>query len=425
MGYFAYDFRDVNIKGTDSPWLYTSGCAGFSSCRINLLDEKWQLKPGTFTVRLGFYAPTGDRTFDIKLQDKVVLKDFNPAENKGAVIKTFEHIKVADDLFIELIPKNPAPSIENAPLINAIEIIREDAPQTERQNAARLSDKESKRLLSDARKKLNSGKKNEALLLYHQVFENSASRSLQMNALKGMAEIGSPASLPVISDDVRQTDLVFWNYEPPAPRFIDQLLRVYVAVAENLVESNPQKAKLMLQYAGSRATDFGLKDQIAADLLKMGDNTQNQMVNPADLQPGIHYDYFTGSFTSVDALDVSHPDKSGVINGFNLKKAPGVNQYGYAFRGYLKIPKDGYYVFYVESNDGGKLYIDGKEVVDNDGAHGAKEESGSIALRKGFHPVQVKYFQMGGGQALKVSWKGPDFSKRVISDKDVFIKKTK
>jgi outer membrane protein assembly factor BamB len=425
MGYFAYDFRGVNIDGTDSPWLYTSGCAGFSKCRINLLDKAWEANPGVYTVRLGFYAPTGDHTFDIKLQNKNVLSGFNPTENSGAVVKEFKNIKVDNDLLIELVPHNSSLTVDNAPIINSIEIIREDIPQVKQIDAEKLTQNELKTLLKAADTHLKAGNEEDALRIYHQIYNESSSRSLQMKALTGLAKIGSTASLPVIADDMRQTDLVFWNYEPPSPEFIDALIRVYTSIAENFIKSRPQKAKVMLQYAGSRATDLTLEDRIVSDLMKVGDDSLIPSVNLNDLIPGIHFDYFTGSFTSVNALDNSHPSKSGTINGFNLEKAPGVNQYGYAFRGYLNVPKNGYYVFYVESNDGAKLYIDGKEIVDNDGAHGAKEESGSIALRKGFHPVQVKYFQMGGGQALKVSWQGPGFAKRVITDKDVFIKKRK
>jgi hypothetical protein len=72
--------------------------------------------------------------------------------------------------------------------------------------------------------------------------------------------------------------------------------------------------------------------------MKVDDDSLIPSVNLNDLIPGIHFDYFTGSFTSVNALDNSHPSKSGTINGFNLEKAPGVNQYGYAFRGYLNVP---------------------------------------------------------------------------------------
>lgn len=42
------------------------------------------------------------------------------------------------------------------------------------------------------------------------------------------------------------------------------------------------------------------------------------------------------------------------------------------------------------------------EVVDNDGEHGEIEKSGVVFLKKGFHKIEVKYFDSSGGNALKV-----------------------
>ena len=108
------------------------------------------------------------------------------------------------------------------------------------------------------------------------------------------------------------------------------------------------------------------------------------------------------------------------MTSIRLTQPEGVSEYGYIFSGYLSVPKDGIYTFFTESNDGSKLYISGKEIINNDGGHGVKEESGSIALRTGYYPLIVKYFQMGGGQELKVSWESAGFRKREITSEDVF-----
>jgi len=84
-------------------------------------------------VRLGFAALSGDRigqrVFDIKLQGKLVLDNFDILREAGApkkaVAKEFKGIEVKDALTIELVPKVENPTIEQAPLINVIEVIRE------------------------------------------------------------------------------------------------------------------------------------------------------------------------------------------------------------------------------------------------------------------------------------------------------------
>jgi len=79
MGYFRSSSIGRNIEGTNAPWLFTSGCTGLTSCTIPLTEK--EQKPQMYTVRLGFCAPAGDkagqRVFDVKLQDKIVLKDFD------------------------------------------------------------------------------------------------------------------------------------------------------------------------------------------------------------------------------------------------------------------------------------------------------------------------------------------------------------
>jgi len=78
-----------------------------------------------------------------------------------------------------------------------------------------------------------------------------------------------------------------------------------------------------------------------------------------------------------------------------------------------------------DQNDGSKLYINGKEVINNDGGHPAIEKSGTIALKTGEYPFVLKYFQMGGGKKLRVSWQGPGFEKQEIDAKVLFHKKVK
>lgn len=61
--------------------------------------------------------------------------------------------------------------------------------------------------------------------------------------------------------------------------------------------------------------------------------------------------------------------------------------------GSIYVPIAGTYAFRLDSDDGSKLYLDGKVVVDNDGQHGMSESSGSVQLTKGDHPFRLSYFQ--------------------------------
>ncbi len=66
------------------------------------------------------------------------------------------------------------------------------------------------------------------------------------------------------------------------------------------------------------------------------------------------------------------------------------------------------------------LYIDNQLIIDNDGAHGVYSKSGSISLKKGFHKIEIKYFQAGGGKLLNVSWESDGFPKVEIPSAVLF-----
>ena len=135
---------------------------------------------------------------------------------------------------------------------------------------------------------------------------------------------------------------------------------------------------------------------------------------------GIAFDYFERFFVTTDDLDISKPLNSGITDCISNKNAPKESYYGYRYQGYIAVPQDGIYDFFLVSNDGSKFYIDGKELIENDANHGAVEEPGRVGLKKGLHKILVKYFQCGGGKALKVSWSGPGMEKHEIKAEELF-----
>ncbi|CAE7940333.1 unnamed protein product, partial [Symbiodinium necroappetens] len=78
-------------------------------------------------------------------------------------------------------------------------------------------------------------------------------------------------------------------------------------------------------------------------------------------------------------------------------------------KGYLSTKKSGHYKFYTASDDGSLLYLNGAKVVDNNGCHGEQEKSSEDKyLSAGIYELVVEMCEMGGGEALKVRYEGPD-----------------
>jgi predicted esterase len=91
--------------------------------------------------------------------------------------------------------------------------------------------------------------------------------------------------------------------------------------------------------------------------------------------------------------------------GINFTNA-GTN-WAATYTGYIVIPTTGSYTFNTNSDDGSALYIDGVEVVNNDGLHGGQTISGTTTLTAGVHKIQGQYFQAGGGQQFSAQISGP------------------
>src|SRR6185295_12947219 len=93
--------------------------------------------------------------------------------------------------------------------------------------------------------------------------------------------------------------------------------------------------------------------------------------------------------------------------------------------GRIKIPRDGKYTFFTESDDGSRLWIDGKVVVDNGGLHAMEEKSGEVELKAGDHDIKVELFENDGEVGCKLSWESSGMEKEILTDKVLNHKKDK
>ena len=84
------------------------------------------------------------------------------------------------------------------------------------------------------------------------------------------------------------------------------------------------------------------------------------------------------------------------------------------FTSNVRIPETGEYTFFLASDDGSKMFLNNKLLIDNDGDHGVIEKAESIELTEGSYPIKVEWFNGGGGKWLGVFMKGPDGVKRLI-----------
>jgi alpha-L-arabinofuranosidase len=133
--------------------------------------------------------------------------------------------------------------------------------------------------------------------------------------------------------------------------------------------------------------------------------------NPA---PGLGYAYYEITGESMPVFSRLAALSTGAVESVVLPPHVRDSNIGIVYDGFVKIPENGLYTFFVTSDDGTVLFLDGKMVVNNDGRHAPIERSGVMMLDAGYHAIKLLFFQGGGGMELSAAVKGPHMEKQII-----------
>lgn len=131
-------------------------------------------------------------------------------------------------------------------------------------------------------------------------------------------------------------------------------------------------------------------------------------------KPGLVRSYYEGKWQQIPDFDSLEPVKKEVVKEIGAIGPRSKNHFALRFRGQLRVPYSGKYTFNLSSDDGSRLYIDGELVVDNGGVHATREKSGTTTLDSGLHSITVSYFEVTGGQDLKLKWSGPGLDRQEL-----------
>jgi alpha-mannosidase len=135
---------------------------------------------------------------------------------------------------------------------------------------------------------------------------------------------------------------------------------------------------------------------------------------------GLRGNYYEGELSKLPNFDTLKIIKSFGADQVALPEFAREEDFGLTLEGFIKVPADGLYEFYLSSDDGSKLYISDTLVVDNDGLHGSGDVGGEIALKAGFHPISIDMFQAKGDRDLALSWRGPGVEKQPVPASALF-----
>jgi len=149
-----------------------------------------------------------------------------------------------------------------------------------------------------------------------------------------------------------------------------------------------------------------------------------EFLRTLDGKPGLAVQYFAGE--NFDTPKDKGVDKTVDHDwpGPPLAGPPGgldsFEHFSVRWEGTLVVPEDGEYEIGVEGDDGFRLYLDGKKVVE-DWSQGAKRyRSAHVTLNKGQEvPLKLEYFQGGVDRVIRLGWRTPSDIRKLNGEKKV------
>ncbi|AMO55090.1 glucoamylase family protein [Endozoicomonas montiporae] len=134
-----------------------------------------------------------------------------------------------------------------------------------------------------------------------------------------------------------------------------------------------------------------------------------------DADAGLMVSYFENEgrwdVDNLPDLSAMTPEWEVQVSTFHATPRDRATNFGLLYQGWLTVEQSGHYTFYTDSNSPNRLTIDGKKVIEGEAGI---ENSGTIYLPAGEHPVSAEYFQSTGMRQFTVSYEGPGVEKKVI-----------
>lgn len=139
-------------------------------------------------------------------------------------------------------------------------------------------------------------------------------------------------------------------------------------------------------------------------------------VDEVETKNGISWKSFKGEFPWVPEVATLAQYEAGVVDQLNGTVNSGNDSGVMFFEGYIRVPLDGDYTFYLSANSAAFLRIHDAAVVDADyGYFQNSPKSGSIKLKAGLHPYRIYYKSPRKGKSsLELEWSGPSLEREVI-----------
>ena len=155
----------------------------------------------------------------------------------------------------------------------------------------------------------------------------------------------------------------------------------------------------------------------ATELLAYYDRLKQELAEATSLsaeavepqEKGVDFVRYEGGFMSTkEMLSRGKEVDRGTVEAISIDADPESDHFGYVFKGWLEAAAEGMYQLGFTSDDGTVLLLDGKPLIDLDGSHSPETASCFVRLEKGFHALELRYFEDCEGQVLDAFLVEPD-----------------
>jgi len=136
---------------------------------------------------------------------------------------------------------------------------------------------------------------------------------------------------------------------------------------------------------------------------------------------GLSATYFDNA--DLTGKSISRTDATVNFNWYNgsPNSAIAPDSFSARWTGQVLADKTQTYTFYATADDGVRLWVDGKQIINDWSDHGAREDKGTISLVAGKkYDIKLEYYDKQYGAVIKLSWSGAATVKQVIPQAQLF-----
>jgi hypothetical protein len=210
-------------------------------------------------------------------------------------------------------------------------------------------------------------------------------------------------------------------------------LRIYSLSVTPIIEAWPPRSHTALYGSGK-----GTEEEIRKLMTTFAERAYRHSVTPEEIEPYVQlvlrqkvepvvtleggikdlkYRVYEGQWEKLPEFDKLEPVSEGTLpNGLiDLAVSQKKEKYGIVFTGSLDAPKSGDYFLQMASDDGARILIDGKKVVEHDGLHGAQLKKAKANLKEGKHEIRIEYFAYGQPNSFRAGWNGSGMAHTQLS----------